>query len=226
MPTLRARESAAALRLQAEAEAARRPATAARVWEGQENPGFRARIAEAERSAEHPGNGYLQRNPASGALGRYQFVPVALQDIGWRDAEGGWTALAERHGVTSEEEFLASPAAQEAAMTAYLRRQEVLLERVGAMGAAGRSLPALEGGEVPVTPSGLVAAAHRRGAGAVARYVAHRSTTPEAPVPPEQRQAFTQVERRLRDFAEVQYGPAASATVAVAVRPPGRRGVS
>jgi hypothetical protein len=40
---------------------------------------FRSRIAALESA----GSGWSARNAASGALGRYQFLPVALRDIGW-----------------------------------------------------------------------------------------------------------------------------------------------
>lgn len=176
-----------------------------RPWESQSNPEFRQRIAEAERSAEHAGHGYGLRNPGSGALGRYQFLPIALRDIGWMDAQGQWNAQAARHGVTDEASFLASPAAQEAAMSAYLARQEVILERIGTMGATGTTLTGLDGRPILLSEGAMVAAAHRRGAGALARYIEHRTTTPDAPLSPAQRSAFASIEHRLRGFAEVGY---------------------
>ncbi len=121
-----------------------RPAVAdagSSAWASQVNADFRQRIAQAERSAEHAQDGYGLRNPSSGALGRYQFVPMALRDIGWMDADGGWTAAAARQGVTDEASFLASPAAQEAAMTAFLARQETILDRGGALAAVGEPSP-------------------------------------------------------------------------------------
>ncbi len=178
---------------------------ALRPWEGQTNAAFRHRIAEAERSAEHANDGYHLRNPSSGALGRYQFLPIALRDIGWMNAEGGWTEAAARHGVTDEASFLATPAAQEAAMSAYLARQEAILDRGGTLGAVGLTIRGLDGREITLSEGALVAAAHRRGAGALARYLAHRTDTPDAPLSPAQRAAFESIEHRLRGFAEVAY---------------------
>lgn len=175
---------------------------------------FRARIARAESGATRPGEGYGARNAASGALGRYQLTPQALRDLGWMDAAGGWTALAARHGVASHEGFLSSQAAQEAAMGAYLRRAETLLHRNGSLARSGGAVPGLDGSPVQLTEAGLVAAAHRRGAGSVARYLAHRNAAASADAPPlsaPDRRAFAAVERRLRDFAELPY--------AVAMRP-------
>jgi hypothetical protein len=178
---------------------------ALRPWEGQTNAAFRQRIAEAERSAEHANDGYHLRNPSSGALGRYQFLPIALRDIGWMNAEGGWTEAAARHGVTDEASFLATPAAQEAAMSAYLARQEAILDRGGTLGAVGLTIRGLDGREITLSEGALVAAAHRRGAGALARYLSHRTDTPDAPLSPAQRIAFESIEHRLRGFAEVAY---------------------
>ncbi len=180
-------------------------AEASRPWTSQVNAEFRQRIAAAERSAEHAQDGYGLRNPSSGALGRYQFVPMALRDIGWMDAEGGWTEAAARHGVTDEAGFLASPAAQEAAMTAFLARQETILDRGGSLAAVGETVTLLDGTSLTLTEGAMVAAAHRRGAGTLARYLAHRRTTPDAPLTPAQRSAFDSVEARLRGFAEVAY---------------------
>ncbi len=170
---------------------------------------FRARIARAESGATRAGEGYGARNAASGALGRYQLTPQALRYLGWQDARGGWTALAARHGVGSEAGFLSNPAAQEAAMGAYLRRAETLLERNGSLSRSGGAVTGLDGTPVPLTEAGLVAAAHRRGAGSVARYLAHRNAQPETPLTAAERRAFAAVERRLRDFAELPYALAA-----------------
>ena len=162
---------------------------------------FRGRIA-AQESA---GAGWAARNAGSGALGRYQMLPLALRDIGWQDAGGAWTGGASRFGIASEADFLANPAAQEAAMSQYLQRTERQLAANGALGAAGSTVTATDGRPLAITEAGLVAAAHRRGAGAVARWLDHRTRTPDAPVPEASRAAFANVEQRLRDFAGVAY---------------------
>ncbi len=176
-----------------------------RPWEAAPNPEFRQRIAQAERSAEHAQHGYGERNPRSGALGRYQFLPNSLVDLGWKNAQGGWTPLAERHGVRSEADFLANPNAQEAAMSHFLRRVEVQLDRNGALGRQGSVIQGLNGQEISLTEGGLVAAAHRRGSGMLARYLAHRMNTPEGTLTARERSAFQVVERRLQDFGQVAY---------------------
>jgi len=166
---------------------------------------FRDRIAALESSAGRGNTGYAARNPSSGALGRYQITPQALHDLGWQDAAGRWTATAARHGVASEAEFLANPAAQETAMAAFLRRAEIQLDRNGSLARAGGEVTGLDGNAVRLTEAGLVAAAHRRGAGSVARYLAHRADTPDAPLSAAERRAFASVEARLRGFEAVSY---------------------
>lgn len=171
---------------------------------------FRQLIARLESGGTgRADQGYGARNPQSGALGRYQMLPVALRDIGWMDVAGQWTAQAESRGVRSEADFLRSPAAQEAAMNAYLRRSETLLARNGSLTRSGSSVTGLDGSAVPLTDAGLVAAAHRSGAASVARYLAHRGGTPEAPPSSADRGTFQAVERRLRQFAELPYQVAA-----------------
>uniref|UniRef100_UPI00190F2E4C hypothetical protein n=1 Tax=Roseomonas sp. 18066 TaxID=2681412 RepID=UPI00190F2E4C len=160
-------------------------------------------LAAAEGTAGEPCRGYTVRNDRSGALGRYQLLPVALTDIGWKDGAGRWTDRAAAAGVQSEADFLARPAAQEAAMAAYLQRTNQQLKANGALAQAGRNLTGIDGRPITLTEGGLVAAAHRQGAGAVARWLEHRTERPDAPLTPAQRTLFQTIEARLRNFASV-----------------------
>jgi hypothetical protein len=190
----------------AQAAAAAERTGPARHQAGALPAGFRALIAQLETGGNaRPDQGYGARNPSSGALGRYQMLPLALRDIGWQDAAGAWTEAAAAQGVRSEADFLGTPAAQEAAMAAYLRRAEQQLDRNGSFAHAGMRVPGLDGAAVPVTEAGLVAAAHRSGAGSVARYLAHVTQGVEAPLSAMDRGTFGAVERRLRQFAEMPY---------------------
>ncbi|MFB9970644.1 hypothetical protein ACFFMP_11760 [Pseudoroseomonas cervicalis] len=163
---------------------------------------LRDRLAEAEGTASEPCQGYAVRNPRSGgALGRYQMLPIALRDIGWMDDKGGWTARAAAAGVRSTRDFLSRPAAQEAAMADYLRRAEQQLSANGALDKAGRRLNGVDGRPILLTHTGLVAAAHRQGAGAVAKWLEHRIEQPSAPLSPAERSLFQSIETRLRNFA-------------------------
>jgi len=184
---------------------ATRPSLVARAvaTPGVADAAFRQRIAAAESSATPTRPGYAARNPSSGALGRYQLLPIALRDIGWQDAAGGWTPLATRQGVATEADFLANPTAQEAAMDAYLRRAAQMLAQNGALDRSGGAVAGLAGDAIPISEAGLLAAAHRRGAASVARYLTHRTETPSAPLSAADSRAFAAVEQRLRGFADL-----------------------
>jgi hypothetical protein len=86
--------------------AASQAAAAATAGAAGDSAAFRARIARAETGAARAGEGYGACNAVSGALGRCQLTPQALRDPGWKDAGGGWTALAARHGIGSDADFL------------------------------------------------------------------------------------------------------------------------
>ena len=90
-------------------------------------------------------------------------------------------------------------------MSHFLRRVEVQLERNGVMTRQGAAIRGLNGEEIMLTEGGMVAAAHRRGSGMLARYLAHRTNTPEATLSARERSAFQAVERRLQDFGQVAY---------------------
>ncbi|WP_149537649.1 hypothetical protein [Siccirubricoccus phaeus] len=183
------------------------PPAPARAWEGQPNQQWREQIAAEETQRTDGDFGYGARNP-SGALGRYQLQPNPLWDARWRDEHGNWTVRARAAGVSSEAEFLANPAAQEAALTDVMGRNEDQLRARGAYRFVGQDLPGLRGGPVPVTESGLAAAAHREGARTVSRYLEHRAAGQPIPAPVRGRgdlSRFNEVERRLRAFAVTPY---------------------
>lgn len=197
------RDAAGGLLIQASLGGAARAAMPRGGGLGASDP-LRARLAVAERSTGHPDQGYGLRNAASGALGRYQLTPIALRDIGWQDANGQWTAKATALGVTDEAGFLASPVAQEAAMGDYLARTEQILAAQGSLALRGQRVTGTDGEGVAVTRAGLLAAAHRRGAGAVAAWLDHQVNRPEAPLSAAQRNVFASIEGRMRDFADLE----------------------
>lgn len=137
-----------------------------RAWIGQSNQSFRERISELERSGEHPDHGYGQASKGSTALGRYQILQSGLVDAGWKVKETGqWTDRARVAGVNSDADFLANPAAQEAAMTEYMRAVERQLTAKGARWHLGETYVGPDGLPVRVTEAGLAGAGHREGAG-------------------------------------------------------------
>lgn len=193
------------------AQQSRPPAAPLRAWIGQPNQTWREQIA-AEESRRSDGDfGYGLRGPAGGtALGRYQILLDPLIDADWRDRRSphGWTARARREGVASDADFLARPAAQEAALNEVMRRNEEQLVAYGVMRFLGRQMPGLRGDPVPITESGLAAAAHRQGAKTVRDDLLHRAANLPPPPSVDGRgdlSKFNEVERRLRAFAATPY---------------------
>jgi hypothetical protein len=63
--------------------------------------------------------GFGAVNSSTNALGAFQLTPAALQDAGFQNPDGSWTAQAQAMGVTNQASFLSNPAAQVAADNAY-----------------------------------------------------------------------------------------------------------
>lgn len=109
---------------------------------------------------EESGGNYAWVSSA-GYIGKFQFGEEALQAVGFYDGDsapqtldfsGGWTALAASYGITSKASFLASPAGQDAAESAWLAKAEADIVSLG--------LKAYEGHDVAgihITDSGLLA---------------------------------------------------------------------
>lgn len=181
-----------------------------RAWEDQPNPEWRAQIAREESDRDGGDHGYgLRGRTNPDALGRYQMTPVALRAARWRDSQNRWSARARAAGVASDADFLANPSAQEAALNDYLRDNESQMRALGVWSRIGGSVEGMRDGPVPITASGLAAAAHREGPETVRRYLAHRDQ--RLPVPPSvtgrgDLSKFNQVEARLRNFAATPFG--------------------
>jgi serralysin len=98
-----------------------------------------------------------------GYLGRYQFGEEALKAIGFYDGDntpaidfvGAWTATAATFGVFDKAEFLASPAAQDAAAAAWFVKIGVDLDSLDLGRFDGQTIDG-----IPITTSGLLAGAH------------------------------------------------------------------
>jgi len=162
---------------------------------------FADAIARAEGS-----NGYdalLVEDGEPAAFGRYQFRGTALLDIGLMDERGRWR---EAMGVRSTEEFLDNPALQDAAFTAYIGRMRSYLDTLHAFVHVGQPVRGLNGNFL-IGEAGLLAAAHRQGQGAVARYLAHQQAhgwnSDFSELAEDTRRVFQSIETRLRVFASV-----------------------
>ena len=97
-----------------------------------------------------------------GYLGRYQMGSLALQDAGFMDSKGNWTATAKTYGVTSESTFLGNKTAQDVAITAFNKKQWGYIKYYG----LDKYIGGLYCG-VTVTASGLLAAVHLVGIGTI-----------------------------------------------------------
>lgn len=119
------------------------------------------------------GNNYSFES-SLGYLGRFQFGEEALKVIGFYagdstsaiDFIGSWTPTAAAYGVTSEASFLASPAAQDAAATAWFLKIDNDLKSLGLTSYVGQTV-----GGVGITTSGLIAGAHLVGVWALKSYL-------------------------------------------------------
>lgn len=106
------------------------------------------------------GNRYYIKN-SYGYLGRFQIGKLVLQDVGFMDSNGNWTALAQQsYGIYSEEDFLNSEAAQNYAIKAILTANWRTLKKYGVESHLGEYVRGIE-----ITKSGMLAAAHLVGAG-------------------------------------------------------------
>ena len=106
-----------------------------------------------------------------GYAGKYQMGEAALIDAGYYEKRGNynndWSGIfLGRDNVYSIKDFLNSPKAQENAQIAYKRRQWLYLKAVGADKFVGKFINGYT-----ITPSGLLAGAHLKGAGGVIEYL-------------------------------------------------------
>ncbi len=129
---------------------------------------FREAISAAE-AGDNPVPPWDARNPGSTAIGRYQILKDAFVDAGLKDASGNWRA-GNALGVKTDAEFLASQDAQNKAFDMIMARNDKQLKSNGAYNHIGKDVDGLKD-KFKITESGLLAAAHRQGAGAVRDYL-------------------------------------------------------
>ncbi len=157
---------------------------------------FRDEIAKAEQSKS-----YQDENPSSGAWGRYQLTPTARRDIGLERLDGSLTG---KYGVNTKKEFLNDPVAQEKAFADVMKRNEQQLraKNNNAVQHLGRQIDGIKA-KFKISMSGLLAAAHRRGAGAVRQHLDHQKANKWVSNPktfPAGADVFKSIETRLRVF--------------------------
>lgn len=180
-----------------------------RAWVGQGNEEWRGRIAYHESRESPRDHGYgVRARPPSTAMGRYQINRATLIEAGWKDANGNWTPLAAQFGIRSAADFLSgpnAPRAQEAALNAVLASYERQITSDRNWDLAGTEIVGVSGRRFQMTESGLVAAAHRQGTGALRQYLDHVRRGAPMPADPDTLRRFRAVEFRLREFAAIPY---------------------
>ena len=116
---------------------------------------------ESNRVRGSRGVSYTSENPGE-AWGRYQFRVVAFKEVGMIDSNGNWIE-GNKYGVTSFEEFLNDPVAQEKAMEGFLAKYQGYLKNSEVV---GEDIEIDQGGKtftLTITEDGLLAAAHHAG---------------------------------------------------------------
>ena len=107
-----------------------------------------------------------------GYAGKYQMGEAALVDAGYyfkssRSYNNDWSGnFLGKDGVNSIQDFLNNPRAQENAQIIFKKKQWGYLRAVGALNYLGLIV-----NDVLITPSGLLAGAHLKGAGSVIQYL-------------------------------------------------------
>lgn len=121
--------------------------------------------------ARESGGNYKALNEY-GYAGKYQMGEAALIDSGYykkttRRYNNDWCGeFTGKDGVNSLQDFLNNPQAQENAQIIFKKKQWSYLKAVGAAKYLGRIINGYE-----ITPSGLLAGAHLKGAGSVIEYL-------------------------------------------------------
>ncbi len=156
------------------------------------------------------------------AWGKYQFKKGGLQQVGIMGKNGteDWnTDFGKAYGISSMQDFLNNPKAQEVAFQIYMAENWRQLTVAKAMDRIGQTVQSKDG-LFKITLAGLMAAAHREGPDAVRKYLAFlagknwqspgkRTPTNKDGLP----EVNSEIERRMREsadkayFPDSQYGP-------------------
>ena len=104
-----------------------------------------------------------------GALGKYQIRRGGLIDTGYLNQNNQWIG---KNGIYSVDDFLSSPEKQEQVLDEYLKSNYNQLKNKGALNYLGVPMQGIID-DFDITDTGLLAASHREGAGAVNNYLNH-----------------------------------------------------
>ena len=131
-------------------------------------------------------------------------TPTARRDIGLERLDGSLTG---KYGVNTKKEFLNDPVAQEKAFADVMKRNEEQLRANDSTRVINQQIDGIKA-KFKVSLSGLLAAAHRRGARAVRQYLDHQKANKWISNPktfPPGARIFKSIETRLRVFENISH---------------------
>ena len=139
-----------------------------------------------------------------GALGKYQIRRDGLIDAGYINSNNQWLG---KNAIYSQDDFFNNPDKQEQVLNDYLKSNYRQLRNKGALNYLGNRIEGIAG-VFDITDTGLLAASHREGAGAVNRYLNNLEKNQDNNyymdynkiTNPNLIQMFKRIETRLRKF--------------------------
>ena len=163
---------------------------------------MRNRLGSLESNGNY--SAYTPENGGIGALGKYQIRAGGLIDTKYLDKNYNWLG---KNNINSQDDFFNNHDQQEQILDEYMKSNYGQLKNKGALGYIGSSVQGLVN-NFNITDTGLLAASHREGAGAVNQYLNHLEKNPTGQyymnydriTQPDMDKRFRRIETRLRIF--------------------------
>ncbi len=155
------------------------------------------------------GNNYSKVNSEGGgfgALGKYQIRRDGFRDMGYIDQNNQWIG---KNNIYSNQDYLNNNQAQEKALDDFMQEKYKQLKNNGSYQYLNYHIKGIVD-DFDVTDTGLLAASHREGAGAVHNYLSHLEKDQKGHYhinydkiqDPKMQAMFKRIETRLRRFAK------------------------
>lgn len=153
------------------------------------------------------GNDYSKINTYGGgigALGKYQIRRDGFKDAGYINSDNQWSG---KNSINSTNDYLNNAQLQEKALDDFMKVKYRQLQNNGSRQYLGISIRGIVN-NFAITDTGLLAASHREGAGAVHNYLSHLERDEngryymnyDSISDTRQREMFKRIETRLREF--------------------------
>ena len=154
------------------------------------------------------GNDYTKVNSTGGgfgALGKYQIRRDGFKDMGYINQNNQWVG---KNNIYSNQDYLNNEQIQEQALDDFMQTKYKQLKNNGSSQYLGYPIKGIVE-NFDITDTGLLAASHREGAGAVHNYLSHLEKDQDGHYyidydkisDPRIREMFKRIETRLRRFA-------------------------